>query len=274
MKMTRFTLVLGILLSFTIIATSCGGSRKTVKNDSDNASLGQMNSNRMPDISGRWVLQSLNGQKVEDVFKGKTPSMTVDFDTKRISGNGGCNRFNGSFTLESGMFSAPNLASTMMMCPFENRESEFHAALAKSSKVTILNSNKLTLENEGKVIAEFVKGIDSDMLTGTWQLVSIEGEDMKTLFPMSERQATLEFNVMEHRIGGNAGCNGYGASYTMEGNKINVGPIMATKMACGNLSGENKFTQLLSGTSEISVSQEELSVSKDGKVVLKLIKKK
>lgn len=267
MKMIRFTLVLGTILSLGLMIQSCGSNQNRVKNNME-----KLNPARMPEITGTWVLQSLNGQKAEDLFKGKIPSMTVDYETMRIYGSGGCNRYNGSFTLENGIFSAPNLASTMMMCPFENRESEFHQALAKSSKLAVINQNKLTLENEGNIIAEFVRGIDVDMLSGTWTLQSIEGEDMKALFPMQERQPSLEFNLMENSIGGNAGCNTYGASYTLEGSEIKVGNIMSTRMACENLPGENKYTQTLTGTNTINVSQEELTFSKDGKVTLRFVK--
>lgn len=265
MRMMKFTLVLSIMLSFVMMVPSCGSPKQVTDKGSKDTNMDQMN--------GTWILKSLNGQKTEDAFKGKTPSMTLDMAGRRIYGNGGCNRYTGVFTLENGVFSAPNVAATMMMCVFENKESEFFAMLAKTNTVSIADGT-LTFRNGGRVVSEFVRGIDADMLAGTWSLVSIEGEDMKSLFPMAERQATIEFDIMENRIGGNAGCNGYGASYTLEGSTIAVGPIMATKMACENLSGENKFTQILSGTSVISVSEEELTFSKDGKIVLKFVKAK
>ncbi|MGH6619066.1 MAG: META domain-containing protein [Alphaproteobacteria bacterium] len=42
---------------------------------------------------------------------------------------------------------------------------------------------------------------------------------------------TLKFGAAG-QLSGKAGCNGYGAGYDMAGDRLKVGPIHATRMAC------------------------------------------
>jgi heat shock protein HslJ len=61
-----------------------------------------------------------------------------------------------------------------------------------------------------------------------------------------ERNATLIFD--KSRMSGSVGCNRLGADYRFEGKKLSVGPVMSTRMACGDPVGtqENAVVALLS----------------------------
>lgn len=256
-RLLKLSVCLFIVLSLNLFIISC----KTVKNDNTGIS----------DINGTWILKTLNGQVAADVFKGKIPVMNINMTENRISGNGGCNSYTGKFTLDKGVFSAPNVAATMMMCVVENQEPQFFAMLAKQNNISLVNGT-LILKNAGQNVAEFVRGTDQALLSGKWTLEFIDGEDMNSLFTVSEKMPTIEFLSQDGRISGNAGCNGYGATYKIDGSTIDVGPVMSTKMACPNLKGESLFVKMLSGKSELSVAQKELSFLKDGKTVLKFKK--
>lgn len=256
-------------LSLIIMTQSCKTTKEKTKNISGNEALANIEVN----IDGTWILKSLNGQTANDIFKGKTPTMTLNFEENRVNGNGGCNTYSGMFSFKDNIFSAPHVAATMMACPDDNRESDFFAMLAGPNAVKVING-VLTFMKDGLTVAEFVKGIDTAMLSGVWILESIAGEDMDELFTMKERQATLEFDTEAGRIKGNAGCNNYGAQYTINSTLIEVGGIMSTRMACPNLKGENRFTEALSGISTIDVNQNELTFSKDGKIILIFVREK
>lgn len=268
-KILRLSLVVVACLSIVMTTQSCGTKKEQAKNISESTGLANID----VDLAGTWVLKSLNGQNVNDIFKGKTPTMTLNFKENRVNGNGGCNTYGGMFSYKDGMFSTPNVAATMMACFQENKESDFFAMLAGPNSVKVING-VLTFMKDGQTAAEFVKGIDTGMLSGVWQLESIAGEDMKDLFTIEGRKATIEFDSTEGRIKGNAGCNGYGATYTINSTLIEIGAIMSTRMACPNLKGETKFTEALSGTSTISVSQDKITFSKDGKTTLTFVKEK
>lgn len=256
-KLVKLSFVLVMILSLGIMAQSC----KSVKNSSKNDYPGE----NTPNITGTWILKSLNGQPI----KGKTPTMNIDASEKRIFGNGGCNGYTGTYTYAKGILSAPNLASTMMMCPDENMESQFHAVLGQPNKVSLVNG-VLTLKNNGKTVAEFEKGIDTSLLMGEWKLESMADGNVATLF--GDKVPTITFDLAENRLGGNAGCNRYNATYKIEGTTIAVGPVMSTRMACPNMDGEYKFTQVITGDATMEASMNKITFAKEGKVVLTFVK--
>lgn len=260
-KLVKLSLALVMILSLGIMVQSC----KTGKQSSKSGFPGE----DFPDITGTWILKSLNGQSVTDIFKGKIPTMNINVVEKRIFGNAGCNGYTGTFTYAKGILSAPNLASTMMMCPEENQEGQFHVVLGQSNKVSIVNG-VLTLSNNGKAVAEFEKGIDTSLLMGEWKLESIADGDVKALF--ADQIPTIKFDLAESRFGGNAGCNRYNATYKIEGTTITVGPVISTRMACRNMEGESKFTQIITGESTLEATLNKISFSKEGKVILTFVK--
>jgi len=86
-----------------------------------------------------WTLISISG---------KTPNAnerikpTIKFTDSTMQGNGGCNSFNGGYTInEAGEFNAGRVVSTKMFCEGSN-ENEFFTALAKANKIK-MDKNKL-----------------------------------------------------------------------------------------------------------------------------------
>ncbi len=65
----------------------------------------------------RWKLLSLNGEtiSVTDQFKGE-PYITLGLHSDKITGNGGCNRFGGKYSLNGNKISFSGFAATKMMC--------------------------------------------------------------------------------------------------------------------------------------------------------------
>lgn len=263
------------LILFAILAVSGMQSCKTTKTNTDNNyKLGQMDPSRTPNIEGTWILKSLNGQKAEDIFKGKIPSLTVDFTNHRVNGNGGCNTYGGDFTLTQGVFTVSKAVSTMMMCIVDNQEREYLTMLSEPNTASIVDGI-LTLKKNGKVVAEFTGGTDqATLLQGKWKLETMGEKDLHALFAYPDGLPTLEFKTAESSLGGNAGCNSYGSTYEINGDNITVGNIVSTRMACPYLEGESFFTQAISGTSVLSISQDQLTFSKSGIITLKFKKEK
>lgn len=260
-NLSRKMLLLTVaVLSLGIMIQSCKSSKESAKGSASGVT-----------IDGTWILQTFDGTPASNSFKGKIPSVTIDLSEKRINGNGGCNRFFGTFTYEKNILSAPKLGATLMACMDENKENEFLKMLGESNQVTVTEST-LTLTNGGKVVAVFEKGIDLSAAAGTWTLETIEGKDAKTLFELKEKLPTLEFNISESRLSGNAGCNRYNAGFKLEGAAITVGPAMLTKMACPNLTGENTYTKALTGVSNLEITDSSILFIREGKEVLKFVK--
>ncbi|MEA3338204.1 MAG: META domain-containing protein [Chloroflexota bacterium] len=45
---------------------------------------------------------------------------------------------------------------------------------------------------------------------------------------------TINLSFAENSLSGNSGCNQYSGSYSVSGNRISVGPLVSTQMACGH----------------------------------------
>ena len=222
-------------------------------------------------LEGKWMLKSLNGQNVKEIFAGKNPTMIISLTDSRIHGTGGCNSYNGRFTLQKDEFSAPNLASTMMMCIQANQESQFLKALGETSKLS-LNGDELTFTQNGQVVMVFSKAkpLSAADLSGTWTLQSMQGASANTYF--DEQPPTITFDFNSNKVSGNAGCNRYSGPFKLDKETLDVTTPVATRMACDHLEGETKFLKLLSTPSKIEVEENMLVLKEDGRELLRFSK--
>ncbi len=91
-------------------------------------------------------------------------------------------------------------------------------------------------------------------LNGTnWRVVAING----TRTPASN----FYLNFMPDRIGAKFGCNSLGSGYTQSGNILTAGAIMATRMACPDMSFENQGSAILTQPMTISGVGRQLTLS-------------
>ena len=92
-----------------------------------------------------WKLTELYGEPVNTTEGGREAHIIFKKEENRITGNGGCNTFNGSFTLKSGnRISFSKTMSTMMMCDKIDIESKMYQVLEAADNYTI-NGDKLVL---------------------------------------------------------------------------------------------------------------------------------
>jgi heat shock protein HslJ len=61
-----------------------------------------------------------------------------------------------------------------------------------------------------------------------WTLTWVEGF---TTLPSAAATPTIRFGS-DGRLGGNTGCNSAGAAYTVQGDRLDIEALMATKRAC------------------------------------------
>lgn len=235
-------------------------------------------------LAGYWTLKSLKGENAGDAFKGVNPGLQFDFENNTISGSGGCNNYSGGFTLnEKNEFSAPNLVSTMKACFQENKKPQFLTALSTPNlSVSVSEAGELIFSQGDVVVLQFAKGktpaqksasadiVNAENLTGKWNLVTIAGGDMATLF--TDKQPTMEI-AADGKVFGQGGCNTYRTSYELKENTITFKPAAATMMACPSLKGEGMFTSLLTETPlQAGLNGDKLTFFKNGDIVLEFVK--
>lgn len=247
-----------VLVASAISLQSC----KTVKNTPS------------ANLAGKWVLKTLNGQNVDELFKAKTPTLEFNLNDKQISGTSGCNTYGGEYTLDKNKFSASKLRSTMMMCLDGENESVFTKALAETSDLSINKSGELVFSQNGKntLVFEKAKPLSASDLTGTWKLQSITGATSNVYF--GEAVPSITFNFETKKVNGRAGCNTYNSTFELTEKTITVNRPMTTRMACQYMEGENKFIESITGTSDITLENGTLTLRRDGKHLLSFVKSK
>ncbi|AFL79623.1 heat shock protein [Aequorivita sublithincola DSM 14238] len=214
----------------------------------------------------KWVLETLEGKKIDTPKSGEEISFTMDAKENRISGYSGCNRFFGNFKLEDGNrinFSA--LGATKMACPDKAfNESEFLEIFGLADNYTI-TGNILSL-NVGKraPLATFRK-LENKSETITekyWKLKTLEGQNVV----MSKNQAKEIYFMLktdDNRVTGFAGCNTMMGSYTLEeGNRIRFSQMATTLMACPDVNvNEAEFLKIFELADNYTINGDTLSLN-------------
>lgn len=92
-----------------------------------------------------------------------------------------------------------------------------------------------------------------DLNSTNWRVVAING----TRTPASN----FYINFMPDRMSAKFGCNSLGAGYTQNGNTLSAGAVMATRMACPDMSFENQGSAVLQQPMTISGVGDQLTLS-------------
>ena len=88
-----------------------------------------------------------------------------------------------------------------------------------------------------KIMSEKRSQIKSKQLgiNGKWKVSKLMGVQALEAIP------TLNIDLEAKKVSGNAGCNNYSASFTVDQDQISFGLAMATKMFCSNMAIEKEF---------------------------------
>lgn len=101
-------------------------------------------------LTASWIAVELNGKTVE--------GPTLDYTTDKVSGTGGCNRFNGQISIEDDAIQIGPIAATKMLCEGKSEtEAQYFAAL-EAARSFVIDDGMLVIKDEsGKVILKFKK---------------------------------------------------------------------------------------------------------------------
>jgi heat shock protein HslJ len=176
----------------------------------------------------KWELVTLNGAAP---VKGTSVTLFFGEDSK-AGGNASCNTYGGSYTIIGSSLTFGPMMSTMMACEpaIMDQEQAYLKALGdtKSFEAT---SDKLTLkDSSGNALAIFTP-YQPSALVGEWQAIAINNGKEAVVSVMNGTTVTAIFGA-DGKLTGNGGCNTYNGTYTLDGDKITIGPLATTRMAC------------------------------------------
>ena len=105
-----------------------------------------------------WVLTQLGSEPIV-LAEGKPEQfITLDSGQQRVSGNAGCNRLVGSYTLQGDQLSFSQMVTTRMMCIDQEREDAFVKALEATKSWRIDGAHLDLLDAGANLLARFEAG--------------------------------------------------------------------------------------------------------------------
>lgn len=102
--------------------------------------------------STSWELTTVNGKPADSTnYNSGLPVANFSTDNK-ITGNGGCNRYNGSYNInDEGGINISQMASTKMFCP-GNGENDYLKALESADGASVENDKLILLKGIEEVL--------------------------------------------------------------------------------------------------------------------------
>ena len=203
-----------------------------------------------PLAGGDWIIASIGGQALND-----TRPPTIRFgEDGRVSGYGGCNQFNGGYTLDGETVTFSPIMMTMMACAAANRnqmENALGAALQGDATFVVDGDGMLTLTGANGTEITAMRAPELKLAGTRWRVEGIGGV---AVVSGSEPEITF---TDDGQINGTTGCNRFFGGYAQDGAAVTFSGTGMTKMAClgdGLMAQESAFASILSGAAKASVN--------------------
>ena len=156
-----------ILLLGCVGVVTLSGAIARAESESTLPKLPPMQIAQSPSLQGSWRLANMTQPPFPTPMV-PDRDLTVDFANGRVSGSGGCNRFNGSYSTKGNQLKIGPLASTFKACeePVMEQETRFLSALQATQRYEV-NSDGLQIyyqTKEGTGVLRFT----SQTVRGLW----------------------------------------------------------------------------------------------------------
>lgn len=192
-------------------------------------------------LGSKWQLLSVNGGSP---LEGST--ITIAFEQgSKINGQAGCRGYIGAYQASGDDIRFPILA---MIGPSEPcseallvQEGEYttQLELATDYRLSPSQLELFTARGETLLFEPLPADVQSSLEGITWELITfiqekrVENMDTPTLIPLDVLAGTEITAVFEGgTVSGSAGCNTYGAAYSVDGPSLRIEAPSATEMAC------------------------------------------
>jgi len=178
-----------------------------------------------------------------------------------------CNTGSGAYTLEGGRLELLPGPMTAAECGPGSLSDRFLRLLGQVEGV-VQDGDRLVLPLAEEAGAMEFEARRKVALAGTaWLVRSYNNQKQAVVSVMGGTAPSASFGV-DARLTGSAGCNRYSAGYAVEGERIEIEPAAATRMACakpeGIMAQEAVFLTALSMSSTWKIQGERLQLRTDG----------
>lgn len=217
-RVTRCALSwLGGFALCAVIVSGCGGEDSTPSAPAGETEL----------VGTQWVLD-VSALDVAD--PGSVSSWIAFARRGRVSGNDGCNSFTGSYEVDGSKLTFGPLAGTKMACggSVDEVAREVNATLARVRGYELAASALNMKDAGGETVLSYAASAPG--VVGSWTVISVLYNDAIRSV-VADVHLTADFSA-DGTIAGSTGCNSFSGDYTLDGKKLHVGPLTATRKAC------------------------------------------
>jgi heat shock protein HslJ len=175
-----------------------------------------------------WVLTSKTALGVDL----GSVTVTALFEAGTLSGSGGCNRYTTTYEVSGSSLTvrAP-FAGTLKACPPPETavETAYLQRLPRVASYSIAGSTLTLSDSSGKALLSYNAVEPEKALLGEWNVLGYyTGNAIQS--PVVDSHLTIDFAIST--VSGSSGCNTFHGPYEADGNKIAVGPLATTRLAC------------------------------------------
>lgn len=155
-------------------------------------------------IKGDWAIETVYDQPASGAT---APYIKFSSEEGKIYGNNGCNTINGlyKYSPEDTTLVFENVSVTLMLCSDEGITDEFINRALNSTRSYSLHESEegytMSLYDAKGEPIMLLTHQNLDFLNGTWKVTEINGE------PIHVEKMKLVFDIDEHKVHGNTGCN-------------------------------------------------------------------
>ena len=196
--------------------------------------------------------------------------ITLAFDTNRVYGFSGVNRYFGGYTISNdNIIQIGALGSTMMAGPEENMKAEqdFTKLLSEASNISLYVTNLEITTKSGEKLIFKDNSISENKLLGKTFL-------LHNLYKFPNVKITMSFYGENNQVNGFAGVNNYRTSYSnINGNEVKFNMLATTKMAGPeeNMKAEAAFSSYIENAKYMYLKGKELYIITKDSTILKFI---
>ncbi len=216
-----------------------------------------------------WLLAEIRPTGGE-ILKSNDPSKySLEFATDGgFSGQLDCNRLRGSYTLDSGQIVFGPIASTMAFCPEDDLFAPYMAALNSVRTWEVAGENLVVTYDGGELVFAPAghEGMAASVVAEPgivgmeWQLQTIQMMNDETFAPGETDLYSLMLDD-DGTASGEADCNRFGGTYTLDGAQLTFGPMNATRAMCAETSLSDRYLANLADVHSFVLSEGHLFLS-------------
>jgi heat shock protein HslJ len=219
-----------------------------------------------------WQVINYNNGKQAVVSLLNGSEISLNFGTDgRLSGNSGCNTYNGGFEANSNALKVGPLVSTQKACDqpagVMEQEQQYLAALQNSATYEIAGDT-LTIRDASGAMQVVAKVHTPTGLPGTaWEVIMHNNGKQAVVGLATGTEINLTFGT-DGSVGGNSGCNTYSGGYETSGDQLKIGPLASTRMLCerpaGVMDQEQQYLAALQNAATYDISGSTLTIRDAG----------